>query len=561
MPENDFPVAEGIHAAAEPLPTPVELFLNLTIVPSMSAPESEFQPSTTGIEAIYELLIVEQSSLEGAVQESDDLQESLTMYHVTYLKSSHLRWPVLHGPTFDLVTASLPLAASACAMGAWFQSNQSSDDKFYALRVHDLLLQRLLYNLIDADSNFKGEAWPIEIFQATLLTLVFSLYRTDELAISRAQHLRNALIATLRELGAFNGEIFVEHFDTYFGGTYAPYRLSMRERFKRLLLLTYQFDAYFALVHRRPPILHHQEISVHLPSTFALWNTYGLDIFARRQLEEPPGRSDIQMCEMAHSAESLNGKPSQILVEDILLGLCAKLQAIWVLSGASQSETEGHPSSASQIVLFVETLDAWKRELDKINELTSPTNTPSNATAARHLLLAYRAGDDSMSASLERIKTLIQDGTVLYYFLKMYHYLGPVPQRANYHQPATVSACASRAERDAFVCGLQLLEIAEANPMVGGASASRAPIAPNPLIQHALTTALEVTSAVLSCQKCECDNGREDRQTEPASVKLQQWAEARGPLFLSGTPICVCKLGFWTGRFEKAIQDQKIMAE
>lgn len=148
MPENNLPPEDAIPTAGELLPPPVELFLNLTIVPSNPAPTSDFQPLSSGIEAIYELLIAEQPSLEGVTRESEDLQGCLKRYRMTYFKSFHLRWPILHAPTFDLVTASLPLAASACVIGAWFQNSGNADERFYALRVHELLLQRLIYNLV-----------------------------------------------------------------------------------------------------------------------------------------------------------------------------------------------------------------------------------------------------------------------------------------------------------------------------------------------------------------------------------------------------------------------------
>ena len=148
MLEPDSLTGNANSTAEELLPPPVELFLNLTIAPSSPAPISDLQPLSSGIEAIYELLIAEQSSLEANVQESEDLRSCLARYRGSYFKSFHLRWPFLHGPTFDLATASLPLAASVCVIGAWLQSSEDLDERFYALRVHELLLQRLLYNLV-----------------------------------------------------------------------------------------------------------------------------------------------------------------------------------------------------------------------------------------------------------------------------------------------------------------------------------------------------------------------------------------------------------------------------
>ncbi|KAK9490959.1 hypothetical protein V1508DRAFT_423352 [Lipomyces doorenjongii] len=85
----------------------------------------------------------------------------------------------------------------------------------------------------------EGQAWPIELFQAFLLTLIFSLYRTDKSSLSRAMLLRSVFITRLREIGAFNAGLLADHLNAHFSGPFAPYTLSWREKFKRLLALTY----------------------------------------------------------------------------------------------------------------------------------------------------------------------------------------------------------------------------------------------------------------------------------------------------------------------------------
>ena len=397
----------------------------------------------------------------------------------------------------------------------------------------------------------EGQAWPIELFQTALITLIFSLYRTDKTALSRAMLLRSAFITLLREIGAFNAESLADHLKSHFSGSYAPYTLSMREKFKRLLALTYQFDAYFALAHEKPPILHRQEVGADLPISFAMWNAHGLDIFAKRLPEEPPGRPGFQISEMTNCPGSFTS--SQLLVEDVLLGLCGVLQSIWVLTQSLPSKTKGYRSNAFQRVLLIETLDAWKYELDKINKLADTRNITSDAT--RYLLLAYRGEDDSVAASLDRITTLVQDGMVLYYYLKMYHYAGlnaseivGLVNQTEDHSMETWRT--SKYGREALVCALQMLK------MVDSIGVSGASI--NPLIRHALAMGANVTRVLVSCEKCECLT--RDGQYA-AKMDLQQWTEIGGPIFIDGTPVCACKLKFWTENFEKAIQSQKIMVE
>ena len=88
--------------------------------------------------------------LEGSIRESDELQEWVTIYLEIYLKSFHLRWPILHAPTLgmELRAMFLPLTASICVIGAWFQGSAKWTDRFYVLRVHEILLQRLLHRLV-----------------------------------------------------------------------------------------------------------------------------------------------------------------------------------------------------------------------------------------------------------------------------------------------------------------------------------------------------------------------------------------------------------------------------
>ncbi|KAK9490960.1 hypothetical protein V1508DRAFT_423353, partial [Lipomyces doorenjongii] len=89
------------------------------------------------MEAIYELLVAEKSSLEGAVPESGELQEWVAKCLETYFKNFHLRWPIVNAPTFDVITVSLPVAASVCVIGAWLQNSAEWTERFFARRVHE----------------------------------------------------------------------------------------------------------------------------------------------------------------------------------------------------------------------------------------------------------------------------------------------------------------------------------------------------------------------------------------------------------------------------------------
>lgn len=390
----------------------------------------------------------------------------------------------------------------------------------------------------------EDKAWPIELFETVLLTLIFSLYRTDKSALSRAMLLRSTFITILRELGVLDGEKFAAHLKTYYSGTYTPYVLAMREAFKRLLVSTFQFDTYFALAHGQPPLLHLQEVSVGLTSTFALWNAYGLDVFALRELEEPHERSKVQISEITSRSDSVIS--SGLLVEDVHLGLCSVLQSIWVLSRASSSNKENHSHTFHKSLLF-QTLDDWKHELDKINRLADPGNFMESATdrnAARYLLLAYRGEDDSVVASLERINTLVQDGMILYYYLKLSQYVSDLVRPGKQIKGSQKELWETfKYRKKALVCALQMLKMVESKASF------------NPLIRHALAMGVDVMRVSFSGRKCNLSGQHAD------SNNAQHWPDLSESLWVDSTPVCVCRLPVWIERFEKVIQDQDLMVE
>jgi hypothetical protein len=315
----------------------------------------------------------------------------------------------------------------------------------------------------------------------------------------------------------------------------------MREKFKRMLVLTFQFDAYFALTHGKPPLLHLQEIDVGLPSTFALWNAYGLDVFALRELEEPPDRSKVRVSEITGRSDSVIF--SELLVEDMHLGLCSLLQSIWVLS--QRPNKKENPGRTSQKSLLVRTLDAWKHDLDKLHKLADHGNFTGNA--AKYLLLAYRGEDNSVTASLERIKVLVQDGMILYYHLKLMHYVFDIVGPGKGVGSRTEPWETSKYSEEALVCALHMLKVVESKTSF------------NPIIRHALIMGVDVVRVLLLGQNCQCLN-EDGQHAANNTLQLQHWSDIGG-LWIDGTPVCVCKLAVWVERFEKAIQSQNIMVE
>lgn len=393
--------------------------------------------------------------------------------------------------------------------------------------------------------TLEGQAWPIELLQAVLLTLVFSLYRSDRHVASRTALLRGIFIALLRRLRMFDAEILTGHLQDHYSGTFAPYTLSMREQFMRLLVSAYQFDVYFGLAHGTPPLLHRQEIGSNLTATFALWNAHGLDVFAKRLLEEPTERAGIQVSAMTDDPDSLTSSPP--LAEDVLLGLCGILQGLWALA---PSRTKEESTNGVQRAMLIEKLDSWKQELNKIDVLVD-TRLPIR-NAARQFLMAYRGEDDSVAEALKRAKALVQDGLVLYSSLKIHHYSSlPTSELVEKGDHGTEVWHPNKHGRAAVACALQMLQSIESSGVSDAPS--------HPLVRSALSMGSTLTRRVLVAgENCECLGEEGQRAT---GMALQQWVEIGGPVCVDDTPLCVCRVGSWSERFEKAIQDQTFIIE
>ena len=150
-------LTEAFHGAEKgDLSTNLDFFRNLTIVPTQRTPGRDYQPMGAGMEAVYETLIAGYSSLNEVLQESHVLRAWVADSSAAYFKDLHIRWPVLHAPTFDMKQDPLPLTATVCMIGTWLQSPPTSADRLYALRVHEFLVQGFLQDIVRMHWRLRG---------------------------------------------------------------------------------------------------------------------------------------------------------------------------------------------------------------------------------------------------------------------------------------------------------------------------------------------------------------------------------------------------------------------
>jgi hypothetical protein len=247
---------------------------------------------------------------------------------------------------------------------------------------------------------------------------------------------------------------------------------------------------------------------------------------------------------------------SPLLVEDVILGLCGTLQMVWLMTPSSLSSSKRpRRGKVAWEALFNETIEEWWQDLNRIKRLVE--SRASTSGVADYLMLAYRGESNSVAAALSRITTLIEDGMVLYYFLKMHYYVGPAYSKLISPEQKQFRLAGSRPGSDALMYAVSVLQVASTSSHNRPSS--------NPLVRHALTMAANLTKGLLgSTKNCECSHERqheEQRQGRGRERNIRQWLNSDGPFCIDGTTLCSLRLDFWTERLREAAQNHSMIPE
>ncbi|RDW91665.1 hypothetical protein BP5796_02830 [Coleophoma crateriformis] len=280
-----------------------------------------------------------------------------------YLERFHLHWPVIHSPTFDLENENLMLSASVIMIGCWLEYPKKADELVIA--VHEKLVDNLLRELCKPGASLKQDPFgQIDEYQSMLLNVIFAFYSHRNDHIARATILLSLTIAALRQNGLLCSEIEADREKTYKSDVFLPFVLSKREKRTRLVSCLFKIDTCLSLSSGQCPHLQIEELDVNLPSTFALWNTHGLDEFYRRHPQEPTTRIGIRLFDFLQHPELLD--PLAWLVEDVHIGICGMHWAVWRYTTTRQNGGVIEPNSKDQLE---KQLDFWKVQLDRVADL------------------------------------------------------------------------------------------------------------------------------------------------------------------------------------------------
>ncbi|KAG5658103.1 hypothetical protein KAF25_007054 [Fusarium avenaceum] len=332
-----------------------------------------------------------------------------------YFGRFHDTWPLLHGPSYVGNENSLLLMATVAMISCWLKSSDEFGE--VVLQLHEAFMNASSEWISDPRSrNGLDSRWPMETYQAIVLNIIFAFYHGNERLAAKASLLRGTLVVALREIDFFNSDNAAEQQRVHYPGTFVPWLMTIEDRWKRLIIYLFKIDMYLSSARFQAPTLFREEIDLTLPSTYSLWNAYGLDVFFRRITEQPTERSNSKLSEII--ANPNTPVKSLLLFEDIHLALCGLLPAIWNRSQIARRSTEaGRPTHNSTSSLAWQ-LETWKADVDRLSHQCFQN---FHSVEAGELPFAAYIGDyveepsRARAAAMTNIKFLVSDCMMTYH--------------------------------------------------------------------------------------------------------------------------------------------------
>ncbi|KAK9440764.1 uncharacterized protein G6M90_00g037580 [Metarhizium brunneum] len=240
----------------------------------------------------------------------------LTARIESYLTTFHTRWPVLHAPVINEITDSVQVISTIIMIDSWLHGDVKLRDQI--LQIHDCLVRQLHKELNQSDLD-PTHPWPANLYQLSLLNVIFAFETGRDNIIRQSRMLFSLLVTALRMNGCLHGDAVESQRLTHHPGDFKPFIFGTTERWKRIATCALKVDTYLSLLYGHPPLLRRDELELGLPSTFAMWNSYGIMVFFDRSRSEPWSRDNYKMSRL--NVRNPEEVPSGILPEDIQLCL------------------------------------------------------------------------------------------------------------------------------------------------------------------------------------------------------------------------------------------------
>ena len=333
----------------------------------------------------------------------------------------------------------------------------------------------------------------------------------------------------------------------------------------------FKIDVYLSIFDNHPPLIRRQELAIGLPSTFSLWNSYGIMLFFSRSRYEPWARRSLLVSQL--DIRDFDAVPDGIVPDDIQLYLLGIQNEIWSLDSANDKLYELKKADISERLLLCQ------RQLEYVFDESQKPVVAGSHTAK--LLKAHLANEEPVGSTwrqavMHRIHAQILNIRQLLLLLTIHlHadvqairdvYLSPAPMAlesiANVWQRKMLALqtwAQSGDGRSAVAAALHISSTYEACVLVSNSSGTNVV---DPIGHRALSTAALVLWAwtMNDAEMCVCNAGMPKTDITSDGVHLtpgtQSWVQMGGMSAFRGSSVCQCtvatRIGHWTDALARA---------
>lgn len=307
-----------------------------------------------------------------------------------YVTGFHEHYPIVHIPTLDVDSMTLPLFISMAALGARYCREPDTSMRLYQIAKPVTLehVRRVFQSgkLPPPPINAADDIDTLETLQALLYLTSVSLWFINNPPFYEALSLRSLMEMLIRK-GGLNR---LPEQD----GTWSSW--IRQECVKRTKLIVLCFFNIQTIVFDVPPMILTEDFTLELPSTEKEWQAARADLWQTERLKSP-GEPKFQDALSALFGPNSNVPPFSSLGGYVLIH--AILQDIWLMTKAGRLPvsrrnrfTPSSVTSTPELVHVEQALErwcqCWERNQESSVDPLSP-NGPLSFTSAALLRLAY----------------------------------------------------------------------------------------------------------------------------------------------------------------------------
>ncbi|KAJ5616698.1 hypothetical protein N7537_001812 [Penicillium hordei] len=305
-----------------------------------------------------------------------------------YVTGFHEHYPIVHLPTLDVESMTLPLFLSMAALGARYCREPDTSMRLYQIAKPVTLehIRRVFQSGKLSPINVADDIDTLETLQSLLYLTSVSLWFINNPPYHEGLSLRSLMEMLMRN-GGLNRLPDPD-------GTWSGW--IRRESVKRTKLIVLCFFNIQTIVFDVPPMILTEDFTIELPSTEKEWQATHADLWQTERLKSP-GEPKFQDALSALFGPTSNAERFSSLGGYVLIH--AILQDIWLMTKAGRLPvsrrnrfTSSSMTSTPELVHVEQALErwcqCWERNQESSVDPLSP-NGPISFTSASLLRLAY----------------------------------------------------------------------------------------------------------------------------------------------------------------------------